>query len=992
MNAKLRTLTISGLRRFGAETSIDFSPQATILLAPNGTGKTTVFEAIELALTGAVSRLQDNAGALVRESSEAARIGISFDELRSDLTITKNGVISRSGSLSGLFPEVDAKDVPFLLRLTHLLDQRERSWFVQAETKDAGSRLARLPVGRDGSTATASIGPIRKTVSEQLRHAGEQVSQLANEITEWEVLTTQRLANDAQNSRATRTVAEIASELQGIAGRFGLGNDIATEIETNPRNSASIQASHRALMSSLRVKQTLASERSHELAALTGLLIPYEAERRRATEFEGQIAGMAAHIERVQSEIAQHAIARDLGDKEIKLGERRLDELEKSLHAIRSSEITKARLDQLHASYAASVGQAAVSEEEVAKIRSEVDRIQRLQSEASQIAAQIAALVQAQNGVDVAAQLSLEWAQDVEHEASLSAEMHALQGGMEGKIRNYSDAVNAHASAMQHHSQAKARHAIASATVDVIRKALSVLVTQLPHGAEECPACGVHHGSDELQRRLKLSLETGGPDLQEAESDLREAAGRLAHAESKMVSSLADLQLTRKQTSELGVRIGELSRRVQQYSQNDHLAGSKSPADATPRILAQSQRLSNELQEIRASLAKQALRLEPGQADRARAELAASEERLDRCRAENRELRELIARETAELARYQSVSNLRSLEELEVNKVELEAELVDRRQRVESIAAEVGKAEEAILQRREEVAKLQGLLGAAQSAVAVIESHWRGLLLPGKPSEELIAASSAAASDELREMTVASEYLASLAIDIDINYHIETQGAVQEILDMKRGALSEAEYVSSIRRRHESARKNVQGLTRLSSALEALSKRLASEIENIHDHVTSVVPSWQGMLKQIIRDQRFASTSLDFHSHYRKEHATVHVPLHGADTPVPLVASEAQMTDLQLTFLLSMAVSHRWSRWRGLLLDDPTQHHDLVHASSVFDVLRDYIVDHSFQVVIATHDAAQAGYFRRKLLNDGVDAKIWSLVPEEGGVVARISR
>jgi ABC-type hemin transport system ATPase subunit len=100
------------------------------------------------------------------------------------------------------------------------------------------------------------------------------------------------------------------------------------------------------------------------------------------------------------------------------------------------------------------------------------------------------------------------------------------------------------------------------------------------------------------------------------------------------------------------------------------------------------------------------------------------------------------------------------------------------------------------------------------------------------------------------------------------------------------------------------------------------------------------------------------------------------------------VASEAQMTDLQLTFLLAMAQQHHWSPWRALLLDDPTQHHDLVHASAVFDLLRDYIADYSFQVVIATHDALQARFFMRKLENDGIASRLWTLKPTDAGVNA----
>jgi ABC-type lipoprotein export system ATPase subunit len=60
----------------------------------------------------------------------------------------------------------------------------------------------------------------------------------------------------------------------------------------------------------------------------------------------------------------------------------------------------------------------------------------------------------------------------------------------------------------------------------------------------------------------------------------------------------------------------------------------------------------------------------------------------------------------------------------------------------------------------------------------------------------------------------------------------------------------------------------------------------------------------------------------------------------------------------------------------------------LVHASAVFDLLRDYIADYSFQVVIATHDALQARFFMRKLENDGIASRLWTLKPTDAGVNA----
>jgi ABC-type lipoprotein export system ATPase subunit len=63
-----------------------------------------------------------------------------------------------------------------------------------------------------------------------------------------------------------------------------------------------------------------------------------------------------------------------------------------------------------------------------------------------------------------------------------------------------------------------------------------------------------------------------------------------------------------------------------------------------------------------------------------------------------------------------------------------------------------------------------------------------------------------------------------------------------------------------------------------------------------------------------------------------------------------------------------------------------------VHSASVFDLLRDFISDHGYQVVIATHDAAQARFFLRKLLNDGIDARIINLQPSDEGVTVRGDR
>lgn len=184
------------------------------------------------------------------------------------------------------------------------------------------------------------------------------------------------------------------------------------------------------------------------------------------------------------------------------------------------------------------------------------------------------------------------------------------------------------------------------------------------------------------------------------------------------------------------------------------------------------------------------------------------------------------------------------------------------------------------------------------------------------------------------------------------------------------------------------AEAEVSRVNKVSSALESFHVFLKSECDEANKRVGAVVPYWKALLNRIVREPRFAETQLNIFTSYNKPHAKTTVSLHGGYTDVQAVASEAQMTDLQLTFLLAMAQQKAWCSWKALLLDDPTQHHDLVHSSAVFDLLRDYIADYGFQVVIATHDTLQARFFMRKLENDGIQSRMWRLKPEDDGVRA----
>jgi len=72
------------------------------------------------------------------------------------------------------------------------------------------------------------------------------------------------------------------------------------------------------------------------------------------------------------------------------------------------------------------------------------------------------------------------------------------------------------------------------------------------------------------------------------------------------------------------------------------------------------------------------------------------------------------------------------------------------------------------------------------------------------------------------------------------------------------------------------------------------------------------------------------------------------------------------MAALAVSMLCAANLTFPWSRWPGLILDDPLQHNDVIHAAAFADMLCNLIRAKRYQVFLSTHDLAQAEFLRRK--------------------------
>src|SRR6185312_7186464 len=219
----LEEIQLGNIRRFAAGVTVPVSRGATILLAPNGTGKTSLFEAIELCLTGQVERLRTASGdALIREHMQEA-----FSEMRFSGDVVCRGVIRMgnrpqvTGDHHRLFPEIDLDNLPYLLRMTHFLPHRGADWFVQsASSEDAGSLLEKLPIGRDAMRASNNIMKIKRGFTTLINQTDRELADIVKRFEDWQNLLTRKNAITTAMHGELTPREIIRDELNALIGRF----------------------------------------------------------------------------------------------------------------------------------------------------------------------------------------------------------------------------------------------------------------------------------------------------------------------------------------------------------------------------------------------------------------------------------------------------------------------------------------------------------------------------------------------------------------------------------------------------------------------------------------------------------------------------------------------------------------------------------------------------------------------------------------------------
>jgi exonuclease SbcC len=78
--------------------------------------------------------------------------------------------------------------------------------------------------------------------------------------------------------------------------------------------------------------------------------------------------------------------------------------------------------------------------------------------------------------------------------------------------------------------------------------------------------------------------------------------------------------------------------------------------------------------------------------------------------------------------------------------------------------------------------------------------------------------------------------------------------------------------------------------------------------------------------------------------------------------------------------LTAASLTFPWSRWKALVLDDPLQHNDSIHAAAFADLMGNLVTAEGYQVLLSTHDVAQAEFLQRKFRSRRISCTTLSLL------------
>lgn len=1017
----LSRIGITNFRAYGPDFVLELPPEpgVTIIAGPNGLGKTTLFEATEWALTGSVARLRSrvkNAAELElaltskREGVVPGSHTVRLDFDSGDRVLRGPNAVSGMSDIIVLLtaPEWNTPiaDLGTYLALTHFVPQSQREQFLHRAIKEQWEML-KLPAGAEeverlrlllGNPGTSrafnsAVDAAAKALAEQRKVCAE-FDTLATE--------TDRLRNLAHAGESIAPEAlrrEVAAVLGSLPSKPLRAGEIAIEL-------AEPEALLAAAGDALSRAEVAASADQLRLANAEALLRQWSDLREKHAAPAGQRAGLEERVTAGQTAGAslQRTIAG--AQSELQPVENEHAALATRLHAMsRLIEALQAREELTPAIASAAERLRTIVEQNAAQM-AERERLEKSRAERQQA---VLRLTEARRGRELFTEKRTSWTA-FQTAAVAAAEASKNRDAAQGQIAETQLKI---ADATQRAQANRARIVALQTqlesgqqTAREIDEAVSAIAARLTEADVRCPVCTHSYPQPgELKRLAEQSAALVRADfpgiareIDSQREQLRATELETAAAESerlRLLQAVGSFDQVIRRTAEmrvaiendealLGIPLEEIlafiDGRLRQFTELEN-AG-------TARIeqLESAETLDARLRENSEALAR--LAAERSGAQRAAAELEQRAAQTQSIIAAHQPLLDETGNSLATLRAARNES-LRRLESLDGQLAQMRARLAEQQRQQRELTDAIAAVQQ---QHTEITAALTELAAASEETLR----QWNELHLSERaaeaPSEsELMTFRSAtiAQTGRLRELRARHQRALTgferwrdnqqlAATEERLRVALAALGA--ENPEQHRLRLNHTE--NRLRQDHAQAERARQLAARLKDTMRQEAETYSSTVlQPLNERISA--------LHAMLSPSHEFAFDFDVRQHQSRTDFRLHMSVAEDEESLDpyLRLSEGQLSALNLTVLLAASTAYRWSRWRALLLDDPLQQNDLIHAAAFLDVVRDLVRQESYQVVLSTHDVEHANFIDRKCRGAGIPVqRCWLLSATESGV------
>jgi exonuclease SbcC len=997
--ATLKSISIENFRAYRALKTFELGSKLTVLYGPNGFGKTSFFDALDFAVTGAVGRLANAKGGLAKaakhldSAGEPTSVTVKFEQggqervlvrtLSAPTEATLDGEVTSRKSvlaaLTGGMPSADrVENLVSLFRATHLFSQDNQELtreFSESSTLP-GALVSRMLAFDDYVNGVKKSAEVCRLAKQRLEEANAQMKR-ASEERDADETELQRLKGIVSGNGAGEGAHARVATLAQSARKLG--------VQINAANGSPsvrlVRAALEARLVSLRERKVSLEACRSSLAILTTRRSELEGFRKALVDSESTLKEASA-IAKSKAELQAAAeSALSTLTREQKAVQNTRDWLAWSVSVAPTYSSLKEQVAQMgrrHAAISANVAEARAKSETVAAARGQaaaaLEQAQRLHGLASLGRATLEAL-----------RPMLEACTQIQDQvAAASIDESACTQALENQRAAASQVSNAVQVQSQVTASLEQQLNSARADADQVDALVAALRSHTSDGT--CLLCGHDHGSHDAllaaidsRARASTALEKLSDALAEARTRHHElqlqaadAQAALQLAQEKLRSARAVLQQRQQRLAELkeavsavgltldGTLLAEYARKASQATSEE--ARYLQALVAAQEALATAEKNLVRVQEVQGSL---------------ESELAAVAEARAGA---SRQLAEL----TSEAAR--------GLQNLDAGVPALQEGLMAEGQRLAAYASQLTAAAQVLERSRAEaneansqVSPARRAYTAAQEAVRACETdiarHIAVLTTAGVTAD--------ATHQDLLNLTKEVEENASAAAELhaqatQLEVQIDAQATSAAFESIRARLETNARSLSEAKARAEAVKPWM-------TFFEAVSKLLSDQQAQATRHFTTEYGPRTAVIQRRLRPV-YGFDDISVNS--KEGTIEVHVKRGEERLRPPDYFSQSQVQTLVLGLFLTACSSQTWSGFSSVMMDDPVTHFDDLNTYALLDLIAGLQTspEGARQFVIATCDEKLLQLARQKFRHLGDETKFYRFqaIGSDGPMVSEL--